>query len=433
MHEFNLLYTLITIVAVLGVILSTCGFLIYVERKVAAYVQDRYGPNRVGPWGLLQSLADGLKFILKEDIIPGHVDKVLYLLAPALAVSTALLAFAVVPFGATTPRPTPPVAPAPISPHASEQQLQQQQTSMAAYQQKLELYRQAEAKYNQTYQFVIAPGVDIGILFVFAVASLSVYGVILGGWSANNKYSMMGGLRSSAQIVSYEIPMGLSVVGVVLLAGSLNLEHIIHAQHTTYGWFILYQPLAFLLFMVAAFAETNRLPFDLPEAEQELVGGYHTEYSAMKFALFFLGEYTHMVTTSFLMVILFFGGWHLPFVPTLEPFWLDWVIKLLIFAGKMTLFIFFFMLVRWTLPRFRFDQLMSLAWKVMIPLALLNLLCVMFARQYELSPWWLLLTSAMLFLGAGWFGTQLRPPPPPLRRPLPTIHNKSAVRQTAIR
>src|SRR5207245_469609 len=240
--------------------------------------QDRIGPNRVGPFGLLQSLADGLKFLFKEDIIPDRVDKLLYVLAPAVAVITALLAFAVVPFGPTTTAQEP------------------------------------------GYQFVIAPGVDIGIVFVFAVTSLTVYAIILGGWASNSKYSFLGALRSSAQLISYEIPMGMSILGVVLLAGSLNLEQIIDQQARAgiLGWNIWYQPLAFLLFLTSVLAECNRLPFDLPEAEQELIGGYHTEYSALKFGLFFVGEYTHVVTTSFLLVILFFGGWHFPWITETE-------------------------------------------------------------------------------------------------------------------
>lgn len=388
MHEFNLVYTLLTIGAVMGVILGTCAMLIFLERKVAAWVQDRLGPNRVGPYGLFQSVADGLKFLLKEDIIPRHVDRFLYLLAPALAISTALLAFAVVPFGPTSTPSDPP------RPLAKDATLPQQ----AEHEQALIKYKQKAEEYRTSYQFVIAPNINIGILFVFAIASLNVYGVILGGYAANSKYSMLGGLRSSAQIVSYEIPMGLSVLGIVLMTGSLNLERIIGAQSSSGLWNFFYQPLAFLLFMTASFAECNRLPFDLPEAEQELVGGYHTEYSAMKFAMFFLGEYSHMITTSFLMVVLFFGGWHLWWIAGPESFWL---IKLLVFAAKMGLFILFFMLVRWTIPRFRFDQLMNLAWKGMIPLALVNLVAVMVILELRLSPWWLLPVSLLVFVGAG--------------------------------
>src|SRR5262249_48368318 len=288
-------------------------------------------------------------------------------LAPALAVSTSLLAMAVVPFGPTTSSPQP-----------------------------------------DTYQFVITPRADIGIVFVFAVGSLAVYAIILGGWSSNNKYSFLRALRSSARIVSYEIPMGMSVLGVVLLTGSLNLERIIESQTQgpwgIGGWNIWYQPLAFVLFLTSVFAECNRLPFDLPEAEQELIGGYHTEYSAMKFAQFFLGEYAHMTTTSFLLVILFFGGWHFP---GLEGSNLGMVIaKLIVFIVKMAFFIWLSMWVRWTIPRFRFDQLMGLAWKVLIPLALVNLVCVMtFLELRKDLPglWWgwLTVASVVTFIGAG--------------------------------
>jgi NADH-quinone oxidoreductase subunit H len=380
-HEFNLIYTVLTILVVFGALQGTCGFLVYVERKVCAYMQDRIGPNRVGPYGLFQVVADGMKFLLKEDIIPRNVDRVLFILAPCIAITTAMLAFAVVPFGATDPR--------------------------------------GSEAYRSSYQFVTAPNVDIGILFVFAVSSLAVYGIILGGWSANNKYSMLGGLRSSAQIISYEIPLGLSILGVVLMTHSLNLEDIIWGQvstgETTRVWYIFYQPVAFLIFMTSAFAECNRLPFDLPECEQELVGGYHTEYNAMKLALFFIGEYCHMITTSFLMVILFFGGWHLPFVSTAES---HWIIKLIIFAFKVSLMILFYMAVRWTLPRFRFDQLMGLTWKVLIPLAVANLIAVMVVLEFGLSPWWLLpLTLIILVAVAAWAATR----DPRLRRRAPVL------------
>src|SRR5438132_1903720 len=348
MPVFSFWSTIITIIAVMAVILGICAYQILAERKISAWVQDRIGPNRVGPRGLLQPIADGLKFLLKEDVIPDHVDKLLFLLAPAISISTALLAFAVVPFGRTT-------------------------EGLPGYE-------------PSQYQFVIAPGLSIGIVFTFAITSLAVYAIILGGWSSNNKYSLLGALRSSAQLVSYEIPMGMSILGIVLMSNSLNLEMIIARQVRVgfFGWFIWYQPMAFLLFLTAVFAECNRLPFDLPEAEQELVGGYHTEYSAMKFAMFFLGEYAHMVTTSFLLVILFFGGWEFPGIDGLGGMG-GMILKLIVFVGKMLCFIVFYMLVRWTIPRFRFDQLMSLAWKVMIPLAMVNLVCVLVLKQVNVG------------------------------------------------
>ena len=368
MNGFSIWYTLITIVAVMAVILGGALYLVLLERKVSAWVQDRLGPNRVGKFGLIQPIADALKLLFKEDLIPARVDRVLFLAAPAIAVTTAMMAFAVIPFGRTTLPPSWGNVP-------DHQTLEQ---------------------YLQTYQFMIAPRVDIGIVFVFAVTSLAVYAIILSGWSSNSKYSFIGGLRSSAQFVSYEIPMGMSILGVVLMTGSLNLERIIEHQGT--GWNILFQPLAFLIFMVSAFAECNRLPFDLPEAEQELVGGYHTEYSGLKFVFFYLAEYTNLVTTSFLFVILFFGGWHFPLIAT--PGEGGVIVKLMVMAVKVLFFVFFYLLIRWTIPRFRFDQLMSLAWKGLIPLALANLLGVMVVKQLGWSLWFLLPLSIGLFFGA---------------------------------
>jgi NADH-quinone oxidoreductase subunit H len=371
-HEFHFWFTAIAIVVVLGGVLGLCAYLILLERKIAAYTQDRLGPNRVGPWGLLQPIADGLKFLLKEDIVPSHVDKVFYLLAPAVAVSTAMVAIAVVPWGAPTDYQPPPSVPWPQT-VAQESQLHTPEV------------RAEIERYDHRFHYMIAPHIDIGFLFAFAVGSLAVYGIILGGWSSNNKYSLLGALRSSAQIISYEIPMGMTVLGVVLMARSLNLETIIAKQVFVTGWNFLYQPMAFLLFLTAVYAECNRLPFDLPEAEQELVGGFHTEYSSMKFALFFLGEYAHLITTSLLVVVLFMGGWYIPWVVGPEA---PAVLKVLSIGLKMMLFILLSMFIRWTLPRFRFDQLMGLAWKVFIPLALLNLLCVM-TVQYLDFPLWL--------------------------------------------
>ncbi|HWY85721.1 MAG TPA: NADH-quinone oxidoreductase subunit NuoH [Gemmataceae bacterium] len=400
MHEFNIWHALLMIAVVFGALQATAGFLVYVERKVCAYMQDRIGPNRVGPYGLLQVLADGLKFAFKEEFIPRNADKVLFILAPCVAFSTAMLAFAVVPFGATEPAPVPPPA---IAAGATAEQMDRHAREVAEYQKKAEAYK-------TSYQFAIAPNIDIGILFIFAITSLAVYGIILGGWASNNKYSMLGGLRSSAQIISYEIPLGLSILGVILITGSLNLESIIwhQAEGGLMSWNIFFQPLAFLLFMISSFAECNRLPFDLPESEQELIGGYHTEYNAFKLAFFFIGEYTHMITTSFLMVIMFFGGWHFPWLASTEAHWL---IKLIVFAGKVTCLILFYMLVRWTLPRFRFDQLMGLAWKVFIPLALVNLVLVMFVKEFNLSLWWLLPASIATLVGYGMMASLALPSP----------------------
>jgi len=346
--------TIITILVVFGGVQGLAGFLVYVERRFCAAMQNRIGPNRVGPAGLLQVLADGLKFMMKEEFVPQYADKALFIAAPAIGMIAALLSFAVVPFGPTG------------NPDESG------------------------------YRFILAKNIDIGILFIFAISSLTVYGIILGGWASNNKYSLLGGLRSSAQIISYEIPLGLSILGVVLMSGSLNLERIIWRQAESGLWNIWVQPLAFLLFMVSAFAECNRLPFDLPETEQELVGGYHTEYNAIKLAFFFVAEYTHMITTSFLMVILFFGGWHFPFIAEWDS---HWILQLLVFMVKMSVFILFYMLVRWTIPRFRFDQLMSLAWKVFIPMALANLVAVMIVMEFMRGHLWILTIVSIVILG----------------------------------
>jgi NADH-quinone oxidoreductase subunit H len=391
---FHFWIALIFIVIVTGALQGTCAYLILAERKISAWAQDRIGPNRVGPWGLLQPIVDGAKFLLKEEVIPDNVDRIFYLLAPAIALGTATLAFAVVPFGRTT---VPPDRPWPRT-AAEEQALL---AADPGFTKRLD-------EYNETLQFVIAPHVDIGIVFVFAVGSLAAYAVVLGGWSSNNKYSFLGALRSSAQLISYEIPMGMSVIGVLLLSGSLNLETIIAYQYGQ-GWNVLFQPLACLLFITAIFAECNRLPFDLSEAEQELVGGYHTEYSALKFGLFFLGEYTHMITTSFLVAIMFFGGWLLPGVTdaVTPDTTTSIVLKLIVLAVKMALFIVFFMLVRWTIPRFRYDQLMGLAWKVLIPLGLANLVFVLLVRQFKLSHWLLLLVSVAILVASAAISAKL--------------------------
>jgi NADH-quinone oxidoreductase subunit H len=357
----ELIVTVITIAVAMGAILTACAYLVLAERKVSARMQDRIGPNRVGPWGLLQPLADAIKVLLKEDISPSNVDVFLFTIAPTISVFTTLLAFAVVPFG-------------PVD-------------------QSLSWVR-----------FIVAPNVDIGIVFIFAITSLAVYGVILGGWASNNKYSALGSLRASAQVVSYEIPLGMSVLGVALLSGTLNLEQILSKQADAgiLGWYVWYQPLACLIFFTSALAESNRLPFDLSECEQELVGGYHTEYGGFRFVLFFLGEYAHVVTISFLTIILFFGGWHFPWIATAESAYTGaWLMKVGVLLAKVGTVILIIMLIRWTIPRFRFDQLMALAWKVLIPLSLANVLIVMTVLQFEWNRWSLLPLSLALFAAAG--------------------------------
>ncbi|WP_435018956.1 NADH-quinone oxidoreductase subunit NuoH [Tundrisphaera sp. TA3] len=334
---WNLAIPMGLILAVVGISQGTVAYLILVERKIAAWAQDRIGPNRVGPFGLIQPLVDGAKMILKEDVTPKYVSTPVYILAPAIAIIAAMIGFAVVPFG-------PVGASAPILPFL-----------------------------DRRLDFQIAPNVDIGILYILSIGSLGVYGVILAGWASNSKYSFIGGLRSSAQLISYEIPLGMSILGMVLLAGSLDLNAIVNWQDR-HVWGVFAQPIGFLLFLIAGFAETNRLPFDLPESEQELVGGFHTEYSAMKFGMFFLGEYLHVITVSFLITILFLGGWDLPFLlDQNQTGWIPALAKVAVVCGKVGFLIIFIMWIRWTLPRFRYDTLMDLAWKRMIPLALVNL------------------------------------------------------------
>jgi NADH-quinone oxidoreductase subunit H len=364
----DLIVTLITIAIAMGAILTACAYLVLAERKVSARMQDRIGPNRVGPFGLLQPLADAIKILLKEDISPSNVDPFLFMIAPTISVFTTLMAFAVVPFG--------PVEQAP-----------------------------------SWLRFIIAPHVDIGIVFIFAITSLAVYGVILGGWASNNKYSALGSLRASAQVISYEIPLGMSVLGVALLGGTLNLEQILTRQASAgiLGWYVWYQPLACLIFFTSALAESNRLPFDLPECEQELIGGYHTEYGGLRFVMFFLGEYTHVMTISFLTIILFFGGWHFPWIATPESAYTGaWLVKIGVLLAKVGAVILVIMLIRWTIPRFRFDQLMALTWQVLIPLSLANVVIVMTVLQFGWNRWWLLPMSLGLFLAAGVLGVNAK-------------------------
>jgi len=305
------------------------------ERKISAWIQDRHGPNRVGPWGMFQVLADGVKNIMKEETMPGDVNKALFILAPALAFVPALIAWAVIPFGAPLPTPWG----------------------------KIDL---------------VVADLPIGFLFTLAITSIGVYGIVLAGWASNNKYALLGGLRSSAQMVSYEIAMGMSTVCVLLMAGNVSLNEIV-MQQATMGWNALLLSIAAFLFLVAAFAETNRVPFDLPEAESELIAGYHSEYSAMKFSMFPISEYANMITASAMFVTLFLGGWDIPFTQwdnTGPATVAKALLTSLLFAGKVLFFVFFYIWVRWTLPRFRYDQLMSLGWKLMLPVALAYIVVV---------------------------------------------------------
>jgi NADH-quinone oxidoreductase subunit H len=324
-------FTLISIakvVCVFAVVMGAVAYAVLAERKISAFIQDRLGPNRVGPFGLFQPVADGIKSFLKEDFTPGHVRKAYFWLAPMITMIPSLLVLAVIPFGS---------------------QLGGE-------------------------KMVIAD-LNVGILYTFGIVSLGVYGIVLAGYASNSKYPFLGGIRSSAQMISYEIAMGMSVIPVFLIVGDLNLSQVISYQ-AEHGWLILYAPLSFVIFLISAFAETNRLPFDLPESEQELVAGYNTEYSSMKFALFFMGEYANMIAASGMMVTLFLGGWTLPVAGLDKP--ADslglGLIHIAIFAAKVAALVGLFIWVRWMWPRFRYDQLMDLGWRRFLPLALANIM-----------------------------------------------------------
>lgn len=308
----------IKLAVVLAVLLLVAAYLVLIERKFLARLQIRYGPNRAGPFGLLQPIADGIKLIAKEDIVPAAADRTLFLLAPAVVTMTALLMFAVVPIGRDI------------------------------------------TLFGRTVPMVISD-LNVGLLFVFALSSLGVYGVALGGWASNSKYSLLGGIRGAAQMISYELAIGLSLVPIVMLAGSFSLVEIVNAQDRY--WYILVQPVSFVIFLLSAMAESKRIPFDLPEAENELGAGYHTEYSGMRFGMFFLGEYVHMQVLGALIAVFFLGGWRGPVLPA--PVWL--FIKIILVSMVM-------IWIRGTLPRLRYDQLMALGWKVLVPAALINIM-----------------------------------------------------------
>lgn len=323
------LFTAVKVMAAFAVLMTMVAYIVLVERKVCAFIQDRIGPNRAGPFGLLQPLADAVKAFFKEEMTPAHVRKIYYVLAPAIALMPAILNIAVIPFGSKIGG-----------------------------------------------QQMVLANLNVGILYTFGFVSLGVYSIVLAGYAANSKYPFLGGIRSSAQMISYEIAMGMSVIPIFMLVGSLNLSDVIGYQTGgLFHWLIFKQPLAFVIFLGAAFAETNRTPFDLPEAEQELAGGYNVEYSSIKFALFFMGEYANMILASAMMVTLFFGGWTLPWfgldhgATTL----LAGIAHIGIFLAKVCLFLLMFIWVRWMWPRFRYDQLMDLGWRRFIPLALANI------------------------------------------------------------
>lgn len=324
----------LAIFLILNLLLVTASALVWAERVVSAFIQERVGPNRVGPRGILQPFADVFKLILKEDIVPTQANRFLHSFAPTLMVVIAMTTASVIPFA----------------------------------------------------RGVVVADVGVGILVVLALTSLSVYGVTLAGWSSNSKYSLLGGLRSSAQMISYELSMGAAVVSVILLSGTLNMTGIVESQNhlgSFFGWNLFRNPVGFFLFVIAAFAETNRAPFDLPEAEQELVGGYHTEYSGMKFGMFFLAEYVNMFVASMIIVTLFLGGYLVPgevfFGPALVEAGMGWlltVLQILAFVAKSAFFAFVFIWVRWTLPRFKYNQLMTIGWKYLLPIAIANILVI---------------------------------------------------------
>jgi NADH-quinone oxidoreductase subunit H len=351
-------------VIVFAILILLVIMLIWAERKIIADMQSRIGPNRAGPFGLLQTLADGIKLIMKEDILPTRADRIVYTLAPLASVLPAFLAFAVVPFGDTA--------------HVL----------------------------GRDVSFQLAD-LNVGVLFFLAMGSLSVYGIALAGWSSGSKYPLLGAVRSSAQMISYEVALGLSVVPVVLFAGTLSTRGIVEAQQGR--WFIIFQIPAFVMFMLAAIAETNRAPFDLPEAETELVAGYHTEYSGAKFLMFFLAEYVHVVTVSAMAVTMFWGGW-LGLGPT--PSFLPWIWPLAWFVAKVAVFIFFFFWLRASMPRLRYDQLMTIGWKYMIPFGIVWIPLSAATQLLPTRRWFFILVSAIIgvLLLSGFFPTRRREP-----------------------
>ncbi len=343
-------------------VLMIVAYTVLAERKILGWIQGRIGPNRVGWWGVLQPFADLLKFIFKEDLVPDKSTKFVYFLAPLVALTCALLPIVVYPFG---PRITDPVGW--LAPYAAYVPV------VGTYLVDAINWLAPQAR-NMP---LTISQIDVGVLFVLGITSVGVYGIALAGWSSNSKYSLMGGLRSSAQMISYELAMGASVLGVVMLSGTLDLNGIIHAQiNSPFRWFIIPQFIGFMVFLISAFAETNRVPFDLPEAETELVAGFHTEYSALKFALFFMAEYVNMFTVSVMCTVLFLGGWYVPglshvFEVGSIPYAL---VSHLAFLGKIFAFLFLYIWIRGTLPRFRFDQLMNFGWKFLLPVALANVI-----------------------------------------------------------
>ncbi len=330
-----LFFKIVLVVLVFTITLVIAMYSTYGERKIAAVMQDRVGPDRAGPWGILQPLADGGKFFMKEEIIPATSNKFLFILGPSLAMLTALMTSAVIPWG-------------------------------------------PNITINGTLVPLQVADINVGILYVLGIVSLGVYGVMIGGWASNNKFSLLGAIRASSQMISYELAMGLAIIALLMVTGSLSLNHIVTQQSAWHGmrWNIIFQPLGFFLFIICAFAETNRAPFDLPECETELIGGYHTEYSSMKLGMYLFSEYINMFVSSAIMATLYFGGYNFPYIDKLAEVMNANLVSLIavgVFFAKIFIFIFIFMWVRWTLPRFRYDQLMRLGWQVLIPLSILNI------------------------------------------------------------
>jgi NADH-quinone oxidoreductase subunit H len=344
MESYDLIFKLIFVVAVFMVSLVIAMYSTYAERKVAAFFQDRLGPNRAGPFGLLQPLADGVKMFMKEEIIPTQADKALFILGPSIAMLTACMTGVVIPWGDS------------LMINGREYMMQ-------------------------------ITDVNIGILYVFGVVSIGVYGIMIGGWASNNKFSLLGALRASSQMISYELAMGMSIIALIMTTGTLSIREIVEAQPGAH-WNVFVQPLGFLIFLICAFAETNRTPFDLPECETELVGGYHTEYSSMKLGFYLFAEYINMFISSAIIACLYFGGFNFPFLHSLGLS--HNAVALLgtaIFFGKIFFFIFFFMWIRWTIPRFRYDQLMRLGWNILIPLSVLNIVLTALYLLWKNDLW----------------------------------------------
>ena len=331
METFYWIDKLVLVLVLFLISLGIAAYQTYFERKLAGWIQDRVGPDRAGPFGILQPIADGVKMFMKEDFTPANADKWLFILGPGIAMFTSLITSSIIPWGTD-----------------------------------LQLF-------GRSISLQVAE-INIGILFAFGIISIGVYGIMIGGWASNNKYSLFGAIRASSQMISYELAMGISAITIIMISGSLDLRAIVESQHGM-NWNIFYQPVAFVVFFICALAETNRAPFDLPECENELIGGYHTEYSSMKLGLFLFSEYVAMFVSSALMAILFFGGYNFPGMDYLKesPNLLS-IISVMVFFAKIFGFIFVFMWIRWTIPRFRFDQLMHLGWKVLIPIALVNML-----------------------------------------------------------